>query len=522
MLYSVKSVVFPFMFTGAAGIGAYYKLSDEDQKTRIKRQSLFWSTMLPVYYHYRAVEWYLKLKGVDPSERNAYFEPLHDRYAPKTLELIHQLRGFYIKVGQSASVRADAFPRQYLEEMSTLQDDVPSTGWNIIKKTIEDDLNDKIENVFQSIEKEPLGAASIGQVHKATLLDGTPVVIKVMYPDVEDLFRVDIKTITKFCKMVKPEYVSSLREVEKQFMTEFDYRVEAQHLQEVHDNIMPHWGDKVIIPTPIRATKHLLIMTYIPGIKLIDVLKQKLQAVALKRGITVDELLLEIRQRSLEGTTDEEQLYPYIHELIKTWMDLSQFTSNSFISLYNLSAYLMNSTAYLFGYTTSSTSTSSESSSMIEPTKSEPLIEYLEPVLSSRHIDPIELLKTIFEVHGHQILIDGIFNGDPHPGNILLATDGRLGLVDYGQVKRLSKEHREQLAKLIVGLHNKNMEEVVEAYVAMGFRTRHMIPEVIYEHASCRYAMDDKLSRGGDSMQKYIDKLLKKDPLVAVPEDFIM
>ena len=118
---------------------------------------------------------------------------MHDKYACKTLDVIHNLRGFFVKCGQVASVRADMFPQQYVRELSSLQDHMPATDWSVIRTTMESELGDKICNVFKSIDEKPVGAASIGQVHKAVLKDGTPVVVKVMYPDVEDLFRVSVE-----------------------------------------------------------------------------------------------------------------------------------------------------------------------------------------------------------------------------------------------------------------------------------------------------------------------------------------
>ena len=79
---------------------------------------------------------------------------------------------------------------------------------------------------------------SIGQVHRATLKDGTAVVVKVMYPGVEDVFRGDVRTIKMFCEIAQPVHVPPLIEVEKQFMTEFDYRREAEQLDKVRNNMM--------------------------------------------------------------------------------------------------------------------------------------------------------------------------------------------------------------------------------------------------------------------------------------------
>ena len=82
--------------------------------------------------------------------------------------------------------------------MSTLQSDLPPTPWNTIEDIIIKELGKPIHEIFISIDKSPIGAASIGQVHRAVLLDGTPVVVKVMYPEVEDMFKVSYQSIPSF------------------------------------------------------------------------------------------------------------------------------------------------------------------------------------------------------------------------------------------------------------------------------------------------------------------------------------
>ena len=183
-------------FIGSAAIA--YNLSNENFRKGIQRQTYFWFKMLPVYYHYRAVELYLKMNKILVPDRFTYYEPLHESYAPKALEVIHRLRGFYIKIGQVASCRADILPPQYLKQMSTLQSDLPPTPWNTIEDIIIKELGKPIHEIFISIDKSPIGAASIGQVHRAVLLDGTPVVVKVMYPEVEDMFKVSYHSIPSF------------------------------------------------------------------------------------------------------------------------------------------------------------------------------------------------------------------------------------------------------------------------------------------------------------------------------------
>ena len=84
-------------------------------------------------------------------------------------------------------------------------------------------------------------------------------------------------------------------------------------------------------------------------------------------------------------------------------------------------------------------------------------------------------------IHGHEVLVDGYFNGDCHPGNILLLRDDygnpSLGLIDYGQVKKLSKETRLLFAKLIIALDKDDKEEIVNLMKEAGMKTKNMDPE---------------------------------------------
>lgn len=86
--------------------------------------------------------------------------------------------------------------------------------------------------------------------------------------------------------------------------------------------------------------------------------------------------------------------------------------------------------------------------------------EFAPYVKTEKLLDTDEMMKTLFMVHGHQIFVDGSFNGDPHPGNILLTEDGRIGLIDYGQVKHMPRDERVQLSKLIIALAHEDKESV--------------------------------------------------------------
>jgi predicted unusual protein kinase regulating ubiquinone biosynthesis (AarF/ABC1/UbiB family) len=112
------------------------------------------------------------------------------------------LRGFYTKLGQIMSgLDGGIIPREYVETLKVLQSDVPPEPLERMIEILESELGCKVEEVFSSFEPKPLGAASIGQVHRATLLDGTPVVVKIQYPETEKNFRLDIATLRSFCEV---------------------------------------------------------------------------------------------------------------------------------------------------------------------------------------------------------------------------------------------------------------------------------------------------------------------------------
>ena len=79
-------------------------------------------------------------------------------------------------------------------------------------------------------------------------------------------------------------------------------------------------------------------------------------------------------------------------------------------------------------------------------------------------------MRTLVHVHGCQLLLDGVYNADPHPGNVLVLPDGRLGLIDYGMVGRLSAAERAAVARVVRGLHARDAAAVVREYRDAGYR----------------------------------------------------
>ncbi|HET8706305.1 MAG TPA: AarF/UbiB family protein, partial [Pseudomonadales bacterium] len=117
---------------------------------------------------------------------------LHRINAQRLHDLCAELRGGVLKLGQFISCRMDLLPAPYVEALSALQDKVPAIPADIIIARIEAELGRPLQDVFQSFDEQPLAAASLAQVHKAVLLTGEAVAVKVQVPGVRDTVEVDL------------------------------------------------------------------------------------------------------------------------------------------------------------------------------------------------------------------------------------------------------------------------------------------------------------------------------------------
>jgi len=457
------------------------------------RSMLFWSQAFPPYAHYRVLEWWHEdVVGSPEHVQDAAFDALHERYAPEALRVILMLKGFYVKIGQIGSTRGDFLPEIYLDNLATLQDGVPPESISYVKAVVAEELGRPFEEVFEWIEDAPLGAATIGQVHLARLVGGREVVVKVQYPTVERLFDSDISTIRDFCALAQPEFLPILEEIRRQFMTEFDYTREGRHLEVVRANLKGFRG--VVVPRPLLhlTTRKVLVMERVPGMKLVDGVMSSYEDIAAERGMTLAELKREYaRGGGAPGAGGKGAPAPSAaaisaaRGLIRT----RDFVSNLGIRARNMLLWLTHPPA---------------------PLVSSPL-----------PLNAPALVEALLAVHAHEIFEDGLFNGDPHPGNILLCPDGKLGLIDYGQVKKLTLEQRLRIAELVVALADGNREGVVDAYTRMGFRTAKMDHGVIHAHATIGFDTDDRSVTGGENIQKFFESLNKRDKTEHVP-DFVV
>eukprot|EP00970_Alexandrium_tamarense_P004410 scaffold749_cov193-Alexandrium_tamarense.AAC.10 len=431
------------------------------------------------------------------------WDQLHEATSKNGLDKILELQGFYIKSGQMCAANiGNAFPKIWQDTMSVLQDECPAEPFEVVKGIVEGEYGKKLDQVFDSFEEVPIGAASIGQVHRATLKDGTRVVVKVMYPGVEDVFRGDVRTIKMFCEVAQPVHVPPLIEIEKQFMTEFDYELEAKQLAKVRKNMMAAniAGDSsrlCAIPKPYLdlCTKRVLVMEELKGNKLVVELKKDMERQMERMNNSLGDDAAE--KFSKEFTLGENGPSAKEYDAMIGLLNAKRRVTNLYAALYN------GSVGWLPGVQKK---------------------EYESK--SSLPMNHAKLVDELLYIHGNQILVDGCFNGDPHPGNILLlgVDEGKpqLGLIDYGQVKQISKEERILFCKIIVALANKDKEMVVQCMKEAGYKTQRMDPDIMYRFATLAYDEDNHELTEGQHIQLYMEHLHHKDPVEHLPQQYIM
>ena len=170
------------------------------------------------------------------------------------------MKGFYVKTGQVVSTRVDLFPEAYTTKLQQLQDGLDPMPFDLVKKVVEQELLDgaPLSELFASFEEEPLGAASIAQVHKAQLLDGRIVAVKLQRPNVEPKLRGDIANLKRISKALRAslpvDYYTVFCELGDALENELDFLSEAQAMRKI-DLAISHGGDSnprpVTIPLPI-------------------------------------------------------------------------------------------------------------------------------------------------------------------------------------------------------------------------------------------------------------------------------
>ncbi|GAB3049573.1 AarF/ABC1/UbiB kinase family protein [Acinetobacter apis] len=187
-------------------------------------------------------------------------------------DTLGEMKGAVMKVGQIASQYKDVFPPEISKAISKLQRQAPPMPYAEIKQQVESELKQPIQQLFKHFDEVPFAAASIGQVHKATLLSGENVVVKVQYPGVDEACESDLKQVRLALRMMgmlkidKKLQDQLFDEIQDSLSNELNYEIEAQNL-EVAASFHQALDSHIVIPKVYKSlsTRHILTLSYEPG-----------------------------------------------------------------------------------------------------------------------------------------------------------------------------------------------------------------------------------------------------------------
>lgn len=287
--------------------------------------------------------------------------------------MLEQLGPMYVKLGQIVSSQASLLPEEWRIELDKLQSTVPPFSYQEAHAIIEAELGGPPDQLFVRFEREPLAAASTAQVHRATLPDGTQVIVKVQRPNIVAQVRTDLRIMLEAARMLERRY-SWARDLDLSGMVtvfaegvnkELDYTNEAYHMIRVADSMASVPG--VQVPTVYRtlSTARVLTMQFVKGVKI-----SKIDAV--------------------------------------------------------------------------------------------------DPA-----IDRVDLARTLMRAMMKQIIVDGFFHADPHPGNLFIAPEsGLITFLDFGLVGELRQNQRLELFDLLTSLQQMDAYGVAHALRRLSVQTR--------------------------------------------------
>jgi ubiquinone biosynthesis protein len=291
---------------------------------------------------------------------------------PKADELaddLEKLGPTFIKLGQLLSTRGDLLPQPYLDALARLQDQIEPIPFEEVERIVTAELGGRLSKLFLDFDTQPAAAASLAQVHRASMRDGRAVVVKVQRPGVREIIVEDLEALEQVAEFIdghtevgrRYEFGNILADLRRSLLRELDFQREAGNLTRLRRSLREY--EKIVIPSPIDdyTTSRVLTMDYIQGKKITDVSPLRLM-----------------------------------------------------------------------------------------------------------ELDTAALADEFFRAYLKQILIDGFFHADPHPGNVFITEDDRIALLDLGMVAHIGTRFREKLLRLLLANSEGRGDEAAEAAMRMG------------------------------------------------------
>lgn len=203
------------------------------------------------------------------------YKVLHGLTPEQAVEVLQALGPTYVKIGQLASNRSDLLPKAYCDAFEKLRDDANPMPFDVVIEQIDRAYGKSWHEVFASIDPVPLGAASIAQVHKATLLDGTTVAVKVRRPGVAESMAEDIMlmkhllALGEFASNSHRDILLSLEgfieEIERTTASEVNFTSELHNLMRFHDELADEEGVTSPVAYPQYSCESVLVMEFVQG-----------------------------------------------------------------------------------------------------------------------------------------------------------------------------------------------------------------------------------------------------------------
>lgn len=301
--------------------------------------------------------------------RRAKGERFHLSRGERLRQALEELGPTFVKLGQFLSTRPDLLPRDVINELARLQDEVAPFSTEEVCEILGAELGEGWEEVFVSFEPEPLAAASIGQVHRASLPGGQKVIVKVQRPEVARIIHTDLEILHYIAQVAQRhsvygkiyDFVAMVEEFSRALKQELDYTAEGRNADRLRQLLAEE--ENVYIPRVFweYTTSRVLTMEFVDAVKLNE-----------------------------------------IEEILRRGYNTKRIANN--------------------------------------------------------------LLRAFYR----QVLVEGFFHGDPHPGNLAVLPGEKIVFMDFGLMGTLSEEHRREAIRLVLGLVRRRSQEVIQAMINLG------------------------------------------------------
>ncbi len=321
----------------------------------------------------------------------------------------------YVKLGQLLSTRPDLLPDPYIQELKLLQDDVGQISLDEVEQTIQEELGGRLSKLFASFDPEPLGTASLGQVHAATLREGREVIVKVQRPHVRASLAEDLAFFHELAEFMaahtsvgaRIDVVGVIQQLERALTDELDYRIEARNAASFRKMLAEF--PRLLVPKVIEAytTERVLTMERVHGLK-VDCVPPVARL--------------------------EHDFTPVADELTRAY--LKGITIDGF---FHADPHPGNVFVVLPGATNPRTPAQLARDDRRETVRV--------------GVTPLARLE-----------VDAIAAATPEPRDV----DARLALVDFGMTARLSRTMREMVTRLLMALGDHRGDDVAATLIEMG------------------------------------------------------